>query len=217
MVFLKIYKAPEVRKNEVLRYAGCKSGDFSMTDILNDCITEAKPNLIYKVCYSVFDVKICDGVCDFGAFSVKSNDLAKNLQKCRKAVIFAATVGTGIDRLISKYGAVSPSKALFLQAFGAERIESLCDLFCEDIKAEFNTELRPRYSPGYGDFDILFQKDIFKVLNCGKHIGLTLNDSLLMSPSKSVTAVVGLCDEACEIKNKCSDCDKKDCIFRGAL
>ena len=48
-----------------------------------------------------------------------------------------------------------------------------------------------RFSPGYGDFDIVYQKDIFAILDCPKRIGLTLNSSLMMSPSKSVTAIIG--------------------------
>jgi cobalamin-dependent methionine synthase I len=52
--------------------------------------------------------------------------------------------------------------------------------------------LRPRFSPGYGDLPLELQTNLFKVLDCQHFIGLTLNDSMLMSPSKSVTAIVGL-------------------------
>jgi 5-methyltetrahydrofolate--homocysteine methyltransferase len=71
-------------------------------------------------------------------------------------------------------------------------VRELCDEFCKDIKAELNVNLKPRFSPGYGDLDLSCQKDIFKLLDCSKKIGLTLNDSLLMSPTKSVTAFVGI-------------------------
>ena len=91
-----------------------------------------------------------------------------------------------------KYGKLSPTKALFFQAIGAAGIETLCDIFSEDIKKELNVNLKPRFSPGFGDLELTTQKDIFKVLDCSKKIGLTLNDSLLMSPTKSVTAFVGI-------------------------
>ena len=56
-----------------------------------------------------------------------------------------------------------------------------------DSKSNF----RPRFSPGYGDFPLTAQRDIFAILDCPKRIGLSLNQSLLLSPTKSVTAVIG--------------------------
>ena len=45
--------------------------------------------------------------------------------------------------------------------------------------------LRPRFSPGYGDFALEYQKDIFRMLECEKRIGITLTEGNLMMPSKS--------------------------------
>ena len=104
-------------------------------------------------------------------------------------------MGLGIDRLINKYGRITPSRAVCLQAIGAERIEALCDEFCKDIAqkyAESCRKLRPRFSPGYGDLPLSLQRDILNLLSSEKRIGLTLNESLLMSPTKSVTAIVGI-------------------------
>ena len=96
-------------------------------------------------------------------------------------------MGIAPDRLAQKYSRVSPVKALFLEAVGNERIEALCDVFCGEY-----ANARPRFSPGYGDLPLDLQKDIFAALDCSRKIGLTLNQSLLMSPSKSVTAIMGL-------------------------
>ena len=52
--------------------------------------------------------------------------------------------------------------------------------------------IRPRFSPGYGDLPIEIQKDIFRALDCPRRIGLTLNENLLMSPTKSVSAIIGI-------------------------
>ena len=109
-----------------------------------------------------------------------------------------------------------PTTAM-LQAFGAERIEALCDVFCRDIGKELGVRTGPRFSPGYGDLPLDAQKMIFSVLDCEKRIGLFLNDSLLMSPSKSVTAFVGIGGEKKQHKNRCSFCQMRDCTFRGAL
>ena len=147
-----------------------------------------------------------------------SDSLRRNLAACDRIVVFAATLGLDIDRLIARYGARSPAKALMLQAIGAERIEALCDIFCEHLRQEAEKEGLypvPRFSPGYGDFPLDLQKDIFRVLDCPRKIGLTLNESLLMSPSKSVTAIVGLSPCAGpDIKNRCRLCSKTDCMYR---
>ena len=82
------------------------------------------------------------------------------------------------------------------QAIGAERIEAVCDCFCDEIKKEFVCSLKPRFSPGYGDLSLETQKQLFSILDCERQLGISLNSSLLMSPSKSVTAFVGLYDES---------------------
>ena len=191
-VLTKTYNNLPFNKKEILRYADCKEITPEIEKLLNECIEEATQSLSYKVCYCVLPVKITGKTIDFGAFNVNSEKLKINLKNCEKAIVFGATLGTEIDRLIMKYGKLSPTKALFFQAIGAERIETLCDKFCDDIKKELNVNLKPRFSPGYGDLDLSCQKDIFKLLDCSKKIGLTLNDSLLMSPTKSVTAFVGI-------------------------
>ena len=189
---IKSYNPPPFKNKEILRYAGCPSNDNSISDLINECILEVEDKIIYKVCYCSLDLKILDNICNFGIFKVESKDLSLNLKGSNKVILFSATVGIGIDRMITKYSNISPLKALIFQAIGAERIESLCDLFCEYIKNDLGQDLKPRFSPGYGDLPLATQKDIFNILNPRKHIGLYLNDSLMMSPTKSVTAFIGV-------------------------
>lgn len=215
VILSKTYAEPPFCKKEILRYAGCSNEPREISNLMKECIGEVRNKLAYKVCWGRFPVKIEGDICDFGAFRLKSENLSVNLAGCEGAIIFAATIGVEIDRLIAKYGRLSQSKALMLQAIGTERIEALCDAFCEDIKNQIGMGLRPRFSAGYGDLPLEAQEHIFAVLDCSKRIGLSLNNSLLMSPSKSVTAFVGLSDST-EKQNKCSSCDKLDCTFRGA-
>lgn len=184
-VFVRSYNDLTYDRAEILRYAGCENATEEIAALMEECIKEAESAFSYKVCYGIFNY---NGESD-------SKALSKNLQGCSRIILFAATVGITIDRMILKYSKISPAKALMLQAIGAERIESLCDAFCEDMKVELKCELRPRFSAGYGDLPIEVQRNIFRVLDCPKRIGLTLNDSLLMSPTKSVTAIVGIKDE----------------------
>lgn len=214
IVLSKTYDAPPFCEREILRYAGAKTADNETLRLVRECTAEAEKCLTYKVCYRSFPLRTKNENCDFENFSLSSVQLAKNLDGCECAVVFAATVGVGIDRLIAKYGRLSPVKALFFQAIGAERIEALCDAFCADLETEFGTGTRPRFSAGYGDLPLESQKDIFSVLDCERRIGLTLNESMLMSPSKSVTAIVGIGGDVKTKPNKCSRCGMKDCTFR---
>lgn len=191
------YPSPEIERREILRYMGCKGGDSQIDGLLDSCICESADVLSYKVVYTEVPISGDGDGIKLGEIMTASRDLKKCLSGCDKAIIFAATVGLGIDRLINKYGRINPSRAVCFQAIGAERIEALCDAFCKDIAqyyAESGKKLRPRFSPGYGDLPLSLQRDIFYLLSCEKRIGLTLNDSLLMSPSKSVTAIVGIYD-----------------------
>ena len=194
MICTKTYAAPVVNEREIMRYAGIKTPTEELLTLIREAEAEAADVLTYKVCHCELPVSIAGGVIDFGAFRTASNDLAKNLLGCDRAIIFAATVGIGLDRLIARYGVRSPSRALILQSLGAERIEALCDSFTEDIEqSEYSGyTLVPRFSPGYGDLPLEMQSEIFRILDCPKRIGLTLNESLLMSPSKSVTAIIGI-------------------------
>lgn len=192
VILSKSYTEPAFCEKEIFRYAGCREVDDKTYTLMQSCVAEVKDKLTYKVCYCELPVTIDGETCDFGTFQLQSQSLVRNLNGCEKVIVFGATIGVGIDRLIAKFGRIAPSKALMFQAIGAERIEALCDVFCAEISKEYGVELKPRFSPGYGDLSLSTQKVVFAILDCEKRIGLTLNDSLLMSPSKSVTAFVGI-------------------------
>ena len=193
-VLTKCFDHPPVSNKEILRYAGCKDTNDEVASLLCDCLAEAEKCLSYRVCYCKLGVKIDRNICDFGVFKVESSDLVKNLLGCSEVIVFCATVGTLFDRLIAKYERISPSKAVMFQAIGSERVEAVCDSFCDQISRETGRRTKPRFSAGYGDLPLELQSEIFALLSCEKNIGVTLNDSFFMSPSKSVTAFLGLCD-----------------------
>lgn len=244
IIFTNTYAAPPLQMNEILRYMRCKDDAAEISELIRGCLDEILPQLVYKVCWQEFEIteeplptnhrllserNSCFSRLNLGFTITDSLAIRRNLKDCNKLILFAATVGLAPDRLIARYGRLSPTKALCFQAIGAERIESLCDLFCEEIAekyAEQGFAPKPRYSPGYGDFSLSMQQDVFRALDCHRKIGLSLNDSLLMSPSKSVTALIGLEPAnakhtspnnnlyACSESHNCKKCDKADCFFR---
>lgn len=192
-VFVKDYTAPPADIREILRYAGVREAAPNMVVLANDCLAEAQRELGYRVCYAEFALtRGEDGVLDLGFARVRSRSLSERLSGCHKVIVFAATVGLALDRLIARYGTRTPSRAVMLDAVGVERVEALCDTFCHDMEKLSGKELAPRFSPGYGDLPLEFQREIFRALDASRRIGVSLNESLLMSPSKSVTAIVGI-------------------------
>lgn len=193
IVLIKEYAAPAVDLRAILRYAGVRDDAPDMIALANDCFAEAKSQLTYRVCYAEFPLAFGgEGLLDFGFGRVCSTSLSKHLMGCGSVVVLAATIGLAFDRLIARYSARIPSRAVMLDAVGIERVEALCDTFCQDIEGQTGKEITARFSPGYGDLPLTFQREIFRALDVPRRIGISLNESLLMSPSKSVTAIVGI-------------------------
>lgn len=162
--------------------------------------------------------RLDDGALDIEGLRIESRALSKNLMGCDEVYLMAATLGMGPDRLIARAQAAGAmSRAVALQAVAAAMIE----VWCDEVNAELARQarargrfLRPRFSPGYGDFSLETQPAIFRLLGAQKNAGITLTDSLLMLPTKSVTAVIGISDEAVSCPTGCVACDRANCAYR---
>ena len=144
-----------------------------------------------------------------------SRDLAAHLKGCEEALLLGATLGSRVDAAIRRLALGSVAEGAAAQAVAAALIESYCD----EVQARFDTgglAQRPRFSPGYGDWDLAEQRLLFPVLNCAKLIGLTLTEGCMMAPSKSVTAVIGLSEDVQCGWNKCMTCGKINCPYRAS-
>ena len=179
---------------EVLRYlgyAGVRSAE-GMDDVMSECEKMLLPALAPRAVYDTFPLKCGENdELDLGFAKVRSHSLSVNLKDSTRIVLFAATVGAEVDRLILKYSKLSPARAVVLQAMGAAAVEQWCDEVNAAIRAKYGVT-RPRFSCGYGDLPLALQRDIFSALSVTKHIGVTLTEGDLMMPSKSVTAIVGI-------------------------
>ena len=191
-VYTRSFSLPPPDEREVLRYAACRQADERTLSLLRECIAEADGVIRPRVCWRIAELSTDKCGCNAEHLRFDSRDLAKNLCGCSQVIIMGATLGTELDRLIARHGRLSPARALLLDALGSERTEALCDTFCRSLCESDGISLRPRFSPGYGDLPLSFQREIFAVLEPARHIGLSLNDSLLMSPTKSVTALIGV-------------------------
>lgn len=186
---IKTYKNPPLDEKEILRYAG--SSEKSLPIEALNAVNTLPESTVGRVVFDIFEIKSMGDIMDLTFTKTASQNLKKNLDGCKKIVLFAATAGIEFDRLIKKFERVSPVKALWYQSIGSAYVESVCNIFCEETEKEFG-KTRHRVSPGYGDIPLEMQRDIFSALECEKNIGVTLNESLFMTPSKSVTAIIGI-------------------------
>ncbi len=193
---------PDLR--EITRYLGYYgvTPDESMMREIDQCINELEKVITPRFVYDRFGLlqkEEGDGsVLSFGGIETGSRDLARNLKGCTEVYIMAVTLGPGPDRLVRRASVGRMSRALIYQAAAAAMTEAWCDEINERIRSEAARDglyTRPRFSPGYGDLPLSVQKQISGLLNMPKEIGVSLTESLLMTPSKSVTALIGVSPE----------------------
>lgn len=187
---------------ETARYLGYSrfvSPDQDVSGLMEKAASEMAEVMKAQAVFEVFDLTMTSTdsatvELSFADVTLQSQDLGRNLAGCQRIALLAATIGPQVDALIRRHSSLDPVYASILQATGAMFIEELVDITNSEIKkiAEAaGLKTKPRYSPGYGDVPLEVQRDFFRLLPCTR-IGLTLMDTLIMAPEKSVTAFVGL-------------------------
>mgnify|MGYP000420942907 CR=1 FL=1 len=196
---------------EIARYLGSRGADLwpEAAALAADCQRELEGTVTPRTLGRRLSLSL---------FAGQSRDLDHHLRHCTEGILFAVTLGAETDRLLRRWSAQSMAKAAVGQAVCAVWLDQLCADYCDSFLPTLDEGqyLTPAFSPGYGDVPLAMQTDIFRVLDCSRKIGLTLNESLLMSPSKSVTAIFGVTDRAGEdcAGAGCAACGKQDCAYR---
>ena len=159
-------------------------------ELLSKCIDEFNQIVNYKYAYVKVPVSTTNDVCDFGFATVKSASLSRVLASSKEVFIMAVSTGIEVDRLITKLYLKKDPSAFFIDAIGSAAIESFADYINEKICQNLNTT--NRFSPGYADFPLDFQKDLIARINANQTVGITVNNELFMTPMKSITAIIGI-------------------------
>ena len=190
--------------SETSRYLGYRRAtppDADVSALIEKAAREMQAVMKPQAVFEIFELSVSEPAAPealpelhFVDVTLASRDLTRNLAGCTRVALLAATLGPQVDALIRRHSSLDPVYASILQATGAMYIEELVDLVNEEIKkiaAAQGQKTKPRYSPGFGDVPLQVQKDFFRLLPCTR-IGLTLMDTLIMAPEKSVTAFCGL-------------------------
>ncbi len=185
-------KIDKINRAEALRYLGYSGGDLQQVEpLLAECEQIVFAAQDCRACYAPYDIFAQGETLDLGFAQTESRALARNLQGCDKIVLFAATLGAGVERELAKWQRLSPAKAAVLQAVSAAAAEEWCEQVDMLIQKEYGKG-KPRFSCGYGDLPLTLQRDIFTALGVTKQIGVTLTENCFMLPSKSITAIKGI-------------------------
>ncbi len=212
----------DIKEKEILAYLGYRGHEPSpeVRSQIERCRQEvlkaAVPRLIYKR-FAVSD-------CEVQGMPLGGNDIKKHLANCFEAVVFAATLGPKIDSLIKRKSVSDMSDAVVIDACATAAIENVCDNFEVELaskETERGNRLTFRYSPGYGDLPIGTQIQLCDAINTSRVIGLTVKESMIMVPQKSVTAIIGIFREQDGTEQQahleCEDCTMRDtCIYRSS-
>jgi len=207
----------KIDKSEVLRYLGYKNQEISkdLDEKIDYLIENAVKNIKPKCVWGIFEIQFSDKVILKGtALEFEGKDILNHLLGAKKAAVLAVTLGIEAEREILRHQQTDMVSAVVSDAVFDAFIEAAADKAEAEIKELAEKEglfLNFRYSPGYGDFSLGVQKGIISVLNCTKTIGLTVTESDILLPRKSITAVIGLFEEQKEVKAlSCEICNMRD-------
>ncbi|MDE5564665.1 MAG: hypothetical protein K2I93_05880 [Oscillospiraceae bacterium] len=178
-------------------------------------IAAVNPRYVYCVCPIRHTL---EGVqCEGTALLLTGEDIAVHLADCTRAVLLCATLSAGADTAIRAASAADVLDGMMTDAMASALTEQLCDAAEAEILAAFPDEHPTwRFSPGYGDLPLAVQGDFLRTVNAEKRLGVTLSDSGMLIPTKTVTAVIGLSEYPVpKGKRGCAVCSMaKTCPYR---
>ena len=142
--------------------------------------------------------------------------ISVQLKKSSSVALFICTAGNKISDLSKKLMAGEELMAGYvLDVIGSVTVEKAMDKIQEELLAEMeqqNLGISDRYSPGYCNWSVGEQQKLFSLMP-KDFCGVTLSESSLMSPVKSVSGIIGIGEELKQKGYQCDWCNDKTCIY----
>ena len=207
---------------EVLRYMGCppERADTALRAQVEararELLAVVRPRWSWRELAITFET---GGVRLEGGLLLPGADLSAHLTGCGRAAVFCATLGAEVDALIRRAARLDMAKALTLDCCASAAVEEVCDQIEAELQGKFPGCSFPfRYSPGYGDLTLEVQGPLLDLLDAPRQAGLCVTSSNLLTPRKSVTAILGVSDGEIEkTKRSCLGCPAQgSCQYRKA-
>ena len=202
---------PDIPFDEVLHYLGCKEADEHLTNQIQTQIKRVKELAKPKVVYHISTIHGYDNDLKI---PLHGKDIRELLKTCDQVIFMAATLGTAIDVETKRLSLKDMGDMLVFDAVCNAGIEAFANDFQEELAQKYAKQhryLTDRFSCGYGDLRIDIQKTFCERLDTKRKIGLFVNESSLLIPLKSITAMIGISDKKQEKRiSGCAYCDLKD-------
>lgn len=210
---------PDIDEHEVLRYLGYGKNrpDSTTEQLIKRCTEKLRAEISPRCVYAAIKIKHSGRLALEGcSLILEGQDIADHLINCQIAVLMAVTLSEQADRLIRHATAKNLTKGIVMDACASAAVESVCNQTESMIRSKFSGSFfTERFSPGYGDLPIELQKDFLAVLDAQRTIGLCATQSSILTPRKSVTAVIGVGNmSAAPSKTGCNNCRlRENCSF----
>ena len=160
------------------------------SNIIKQHIDKFNEKVIYRYAYVKVPCKCVDNVCYIDDEVVSSSSLSRALKDSNHVILLAVTASINVDQLIAKAMLQNASSGFYIDAIASAGIESYIEYITHDICNGLN--VTNRFSPGYADFPLEFQKFLLERLSAKENLGIMLSSDYLMIPTKSITAVIGV-------------------------
>jgi hypothetical protein len=141
--------------------------------------------------------------------------ITSSLREADHFAVFVATVGEGFDRWNRT---IKPQddivRTYFADSLGSVLVEACVAVMLgrmEQDMAELDMFVSNSYSPGYCDWLLIEQRKLFSFFP-EQFCGVTLTDSCLMLPIKSVSGIVGIGKDVKKRRYSCEMCTMTNCV-----
>ena len=195
----------ELPRAEVLRYMGYRGQEYApeldavIERACARCLELARPRASW-LAFDLADEVSADEDAPVArlvgtALELPGHSMERFLAGATKVALLAVTVGMPLERELRLAAATDPVFGVALDAAATAAVEEAADAASERISAwasEQGLRASGRFSPGYGDLPLEVQPQLLSTLDAQRRLGITLSSSLLMTPTKSVTAVIAL-------------------------
>lgn len=206
-------------RKEVLQYLRWTGSEIppEIDALIDSCIAETLRVSEPRFTYRILPI---DRTARTPALAFVGQDIPDLLSDCERVVLLAATLGNGLELSIRRAQIRDMSRAVVLDCCGSAAIEAVCDAAEREIQHAVGEGiyLTDRFSPGYGDLPILIQDEFVRLVDAPRRIGLTVTGTHILTPRKSVTALIGLADKPQSKRFRgCAYCSMfETCAFRKA-
>ena len=212
-----------VDKTEMEFSIGYTEGNIPehFSDLIDEVIAELPRYCEIKAGFRLVDVKKTpdrsNGLYFGGKFFKLDKIVTGQLKKSEKAALFLCTIGPGIERRskqLLKSGEIMLSYIFDVAASVAA--ESVTNILHDRIKERMlsrGLNITNRYSPGYCNWSVAEQQLLFSFFP-RNFCGVSLTDSSLMIPIKSVSGIIGVGRKVKWKDYICDRCGIKDCTYR---